>query len=676
MKNVNRKFLAVLMTCAMLISLGSMAGVRTSSAAKKPKLNKSSSNLYIGGALQLKVKNAPKKASVVWKASNKKVSIKKKGKWGVKVTALHAGKATVTATIKTGKKKIAALKCKVGIAIKFDKPKEDTTNVLASPVTNANGMLTYDNGMMRTDYSSWDMMNWMGLGWNLGNSLEAVPDSSTITASTTVTDCETSWGTKPVTQENISALKQYGFKTVRIPVAWSNLMGSNYTIHPDYFKRVEEVMNYCLKEGMYVIINIHYDGDWWGQFGDADSAVREQAWARYESFWTQIAARYKDYSDHVIFESANEELGDRLNDDWRNQSTANKTGTLTLNEQYQMIHDINQKFVDIVRASGGNNASRYLLIAGYNTDVAYTCDKRYVMPTDLEQNGTSKLSVSVHYYTPWNYCGGAEYSGTDKMLSWGTADDIKLMHSKIDSMDKFIEKGYGVIWGEFGVQSTGVDGVDNFFEEFISYSMKKGTVPVLWDTGTWFSRTTNSMNFDNIAQVFCDTTGVSFDYPKSGQDTGYKAIETLPEDQLTKMYEWSGTWVKNDGSNASHKFEQTSCSPGLEVYVNNKWFYWIEMFADWSALQEPYMKITVSDDAESGLMLGYANYRDAAKSDKENMEKTMVYTIDYTDGWYSDNEKNVCFKLDKSMLAGKDALYMTFANGPTITKIEIFDKKA
>ena len=148
-----------------------------------------------------------------------------------------------------------------------------------------------------------------------------------------------------------------------------------------------------------------------GQFGDADEKVREQAWARYESFWTQIANRYKDYSDRLVFESANEELGDRLNDNW-----VEKTGTsgvLTTDEQYTMTNQINQKFVEIVRSTGGNNKYRHLLIAGFNTDIDKTCDDRYVMPTDtVEGNGTSKLSVSIHYYSPSIYCIATTASNT------------------------------------------------------------------------------------------------------------------------------------------------------------------------------------------------------------------------------------------------------------------------
>lgn len=127
---------------------------------------------------------------------------------------------------------------------------------------------------------------------------------------------------------------------------------------------------------------------WWGQFGDKDETVRQQAWDRFEAFWTQIANRYAEYSEHLVFESANEELGDRLNDDWKKQQTGNLgTGVLTEDECYEVTNKINQKFVDIVRATGGNNVKRQLLIAGYNTEIDKTVDSRFKMPTDIDGNG-------------------------------------------------------------------------------------------------------------------------------------------------------------------------------------------------------------------------------------------------------------------------------------------------
>ena len=163
--------------------------------------------------------------------------------------------------------------------------------------------------------------------------------------------------------------------------------------------RVEEVVNYALDNGMYVVINDHWDNQWWGQFGAckkdadgnkiADEETRKNAWTRYERYWTQICERFKNYSDHLIFEGANEELGERLNDgicvngpakgyskpDNAGPDIEVVSGNLKTDELYDTTNKINQKFVDIVRASGGNNTNRHLLIPGYNTDILSTANE-------------------------------------------------------------------------------------------------------------------------------------------------------------------------------------------------------------------------------------------------------------------------------------------------------------
>ena len=269
-----------------------------------------------------------------------------------------------------------------------------------------------------TASEAYQMVHDLGLGINLGNTMESVSRYKL----GSVNAYETCWGAPTTTKAMIDGMKNAGFKTIRIPVAWSNMVSDdgNYTISDGYFNRVEEIMGYALDNDMYVIVNIHYDGGWWGQFGAckkdsagnivADETRRAAAWKRYESYWKQISERFKKYSGHVIFESANEELGTRLNDALNSNgygftedmsSDDIISGNLTDDEKYALVNQINQKFVDIVRASGGNNANRFLLIAGYDTDISKTCDTRYKMPTDTIE---SHLMVSVHYYSPYGYC--------------------------------------------------------------------------------------------------------------------------------------------------------------------------------------------------------------------------------------------------------------------------------
>ena len=195
---------------------------------------------------------------------------------------------------------------------------------------------------------------------------------------------ETAWNQPVTTEAMIVGMKNCGFDTIRIPVAWTNMMdyeNGDYTINTAYLDRVQEIVDWAIKAEMFVIVNDHWDGGWWELFaGTADENT--QAWKIYESMWTQITERFKDYSDMLILESANEELGSG----WLNKG-------LEEDETYELMNQINQKFVDIVRASGGNNDDRFLLIAGNNTNIDKTCDSRFVMPKD---SATGKLLVSVH----------------------------------------------------------------------------------------------------------------------------------------------------------------------------------------------------------------------------------------------------------------------------------------
>lgn len=202
--------------------------------------------------------------------------------------------------------------------------------------------------------------NEMGEGVNLGNTLEATLGTyADKVVATDATVFEQAWGQPITTEAYIQSLRSYGFNTIRIPVAWSNMDSEDgtYTINEKYLGRVEEVVNYALNCGMYVIVNDHWDSQWWGQFGAckedadgnkfADETKRAEAWKRYERYWTQICDRFKDYSDHLIFEGANEELGDRLNDaiyesgycvPKDDNDTKSISGNLTEYERYEMAN--------------------------------------------------------------------------------------------------------------------------------------------------------------------------------------------------------------------------------------------------------------------------------------------------------------------------------------------------
>ncbi len=330
----------------------------------------------------------------------------------------------------------------------------------------------------------------MGNGINLGNTLEAYRGWNGSTTKP-VLSYERLWGQPETNQEIMEAYKAAGFNCVRIPVAWTNMMNyekGDYTINEKYLDRVETVVNYALNAGLYVIINDHWDGQWWGMFGAADKSLRKEAVKLYKSLWTQVAVRFKNYDEHLVFEGANEELGGRLNDD--TAITKGKKGVLSEYECYDAVNKINQCFVDLVRSTGGNNKYRFLLIPGYDTDIGRTISADFKMPADKVQN---RLLISVHYYTPSTYCIiNEDVSWGKNKTSWGTAADIRLMNDNFAKMKKFVDAGYGVIIGEYGVarQKNGnpKDGMVDWLSGVLDNCDKFNYCPVLWDCNTFFSK--------------------------------------------------------------------------------------------------------------------------------------------------------------------------------------------
>lgn len=345
----------------------------------------------------------------------------------------------------------------------------------------ANGISTSDHGYMRKNLTSLDLVHLMGNGINLGNTMEAFGRRD-LGLEAPLASYETFWGQPLTTQAMVSGMKAAGFDTLRIPVAWTNTMdyeNGDYRIRDEYLNRVEEIINYALNEDMYVIVNEHWDGGWLGMFGSANPATRAAGMDLYISMWTQIAERYKEYSDYLIFESANEELGDRLNEIY----SVPDSNTLSKDECYEIANAINQAFVETVRGTGGNNAKRFLLIAGYNTDIEHTLDERFVMPKDSIEN---RLLISVHYYTPWGYTGGPSIS------RWGSVAEYEQMNDLLSRMSKFTNAGYGVVLGEYMVHEAADGSVkenaEDFTNNFLDNADLHGYAPVLWDTGMLFKR--------------------------------------------------------------------------------------------------------------------------------------------------------------------------------------------
>lgn len=359
-----------------------------------------------------------------------------------------------------------------------------------------------DNGVMREGLTALEATRLMGNGINLGNTLEACDNNVGIKTNTPLS-YETHWGQPKTTQAMIDGMKAAGFDTIRIPVAWmtnaTHLYEGDYTIDADYMDRVEEVVRYARKAGMYVIVNDHWDGGWYGMFGSESAETRALAMEAYKGMWQQIAERFRDYSDHLIFESANEELGGRFDENSPLYCSDSVVTYLTDDERYALTNEINQTFVDVVRATGGNNATRFLLIAGYGTNIDQTCDDRFQMPKDTAD---SKLMVSVHYYDPWSYCGASSAVSATK---WGKVSDYEYMDQQLAKMTKFTEAGYGVVIGEYGALPCSDGLKDNtlaYHTAFLDACTKYNLTNCLWDCSGLYKRVSQTFADDDILAMY------------------------------------------------------------------------------------------------------------------------------------------------------------------------------
>ncbi|MBO5484014.1 MAG: cellulase family glycosylhydrolase [Lachnospiraceae bacterium] len=392
----------------------------------------------------------------------------------------------------------------------------------------------------------------MGAGWNLGNQMEAVNSWSGPVAFPE----ETAWGNPKVTKELIAAVRKAGFKSVRIPVSYLTKIASKsegYQIEKAWLDRLEEIVGYVTANGMYAIINMHGDGystvkGGWLLPGKSDDA-QEEIKEKYRACWEQIAERFKDQNEKLIFESMNEVGAD-----------ANTNSKSEVKAYYKNINEYNQIFVDTVRQSGGNNDRRWLLIPGINTNPELTTEEAgFVIPSDdyrsdsiLEEE--QRIMVSVHYYTPWDFCGIEDYSVTQwgaeaeemsKSATEGLEDAMEEQFKKLKT--EFVDQGYPVVIGEYGCVdksqvkpedvSSGkfdIEDADKYNNTYRAYyaevlnilSDRFGCIPVYWDNGYngafglgLFDRSTYAVTQPEIIKAIMKTyksnsssvTGISLD---------------------------------------------------------------------------------------------------------------------------------------------------------------------
>ena len=343
------------------------------------------------------------------------------------------------------------------------------------------------------DRSAMDVVNDMSPGWNLGNTFEATTSwtGGALWNNKGGLGAETGWQDTKTSQAVIDFVKSLGFKSIRIPCAWAYghiSDASNYTIDAAWMARVKEVVDYCINDGLYVVLNDHWDGGWLEEkMKDSNAANIAQNKGILKLLWTQIANAFKDYDEHLLFAGLNEPGAD-------NQASTNN------------LIQYNQTFVDAVRATGGNNAKRVLVVQGPSTNIDHTCNfMNGKMPNDIVPG---KLAIEVHYYNPWQFWGmendeswgkvfyywgnGNHHSGSTHNATWGEEKDMKDQLQKMKTY--FVDKGYPVVIGEFGANWRDISKLSNESQEKHNASIKAhykelhrlckemgGMVPMTWD---------------------------------------------------------------------------------------------------------------------------------------------------------------------------------------------------
>jgi endoglucanase len=313
----------------------------------------------------------------------------------------------------------------------------------------------------------------INLGWNLGNSMEAIGG-------------ETAWGNPRITNALINLVKQSGFNAVRIPCSWNQYMVNSSTaqLKTEWLDRVKEVVQYCIDNDMYVLLNIHWDGGWLEN--NCTDARQEENNAKQKAFWEQIATHLRDFDEYLLFAGANEP----------NVENAS---------QMIILKSYHQTFINAVRSTGGKNAYRTLVIQGPSTDIAKTNQLMLSLPTDPIAN---RMMVEVHYYTPWNFCGmtadatwgkmfyywGNGYhseTDTDRNATWGEEATVDANFNLMKT--QFVDKGIPVVLGEYAATRRSAltgDALANhlasraYYLKYVTSQAKaNGILPFYWDNG-------------------------------------------------------------------------------------------------------------------------------------------------------------------------------------------------
>jgi|GEM_PF-1717719 len=365
-----------------------------------------------------------------------------------------------------------------------------------------------------TNTTAWDIVNDMRVGWNLGNTLDAYGDTPEgfswlgdgTFAGTSVTEMETAWlgeGAVAATQELFDTLKEAGFNTVRIPVTWYKAAdaANDYKIREDWMARVKEIVDFAVVNDMYIILNTHHEES---LFKVLDREMKEfDSLRAFELIWKQIAEVFRDYDEKLIFEGLNEPRTRGSRSEWVG-------GT---REERLNINTYHQLFVDTVRATGGNNAYRVLMVAPYGANSETAAMKDLKIPKDTVPD---RIIVSIHAYTPWEFALRNDEGAVDTWSRNNRSDTSPIHHMFNRIYDAFIHDGIPVIMGEMGAMNrNNTEDRADWAEFYVSTAKKFGIPCIWWDNGEvegdaelfgLIDRATNEFFYPEIVEALMKAT--------------------------------------------------------------------------------------------------------------------------------------------------------------------------
>jgi len=375
-------------------------------------------------------------------------------------------------------------------------------------------LLTLDYLKNLTKKTSIEIVNEMGIGYNLGHSFESYnPNSNKIN---NPDDVITLFGNPIPTKSLINNIKKYGFKTIRFPVTWTYFIDQFGNIDAEWILRVKEVVKWIIEKNIYCILNVYSDTEKWLR------GIRSKN--KYINLWKQISEEFKDFNEYLIFESMNEPA----------------FVTPFLDYDYDTLLNFTQSFVDTIRNSERFNKERLLIISGMNSNIELTCTEKYKMPTDP----ANKLAISINYYIPSRFTGKNAYWYSHN--TWGLQDDYKELFQNFESLKNFyINKGIPVVIGEVGVKTETTKKLASIREYLYSvFSLSTeydGIMACLWDTSNknygdmnYYNRLTNEWYDDKIKNIFIKISKGK--YVKSSDFYIYSNLETVTNVDLYYGY--------------------------------------------------------------------------------------------------------------------------------------------